>query len=267
MDEVQEPISQSSDGADPMADRSAVLQMIRHSFGPSTLEDPFVTSDLATIVDTMVAGLRTPGYDGSSNDIFKMFGPTFGLSMTWKQHNLRKFLNTVYLFLAHRHRAYGVTCLGMPALLKNFPEFSSLDSTEQALLLAFHNYVTVAVNFLDPVNNAHIYLDMITRLTEGHEVKYIPRCGATAATRRRVGIIRAATERHVSSSKSVVASTDIGHTTVEPDLFSLIGDDKPVDRSISEMAEETRNIRDHYELLQLIREGSHGQVISPHMKK
>jgi len=78
--------------------------------------------------------------------------------------------------------------MSMEEFLNSYEDFKYQSTVEQEKLLAFRNMMVVAVKLIPPkLQKAHL-LDIVTRITEGREVKYITGGGQTPATSRRVVI-------------------------------------------------------------------------------
>jgi hypothetical protein len=120
-------------------------------------------------------------------DVPKMFG--------LEVHNLHReddrrlifeaaFVLTLYLL------PQGQACLwsSTGTLLENYPNFRRVDEREQNILLQYRNVMAVAIMVLAPKSKKAHLLDLVTRIVEGNDIKYITGSGETAATRRRVTI-------------------------------------------------------------------------------
>eukprot|EP00981_Chlorochromonas_danica_P000020 scaffold19_cov172-Ochromonas_danica.AAC.2 len=73
------------------------------------------------------------------------------------------------------------------ALLEHYPEFAQVDKTEQGYLLAFRNYLALALTFVPAKNNKIFLLKVIERL-EGSNNEYVTGSGQKAEVTRRVSI-------------------------------------------------------------------------------
>jgi hypothetical protein len=83
----------------------------------------------------------------------------------------------------------GITLFrSVPELLEKYPEFSDQLDVELNLLLEFANYMKVVLLLLPPKGKKAHLLEIVTRLTEGKNAKYVCGGGQTPATARRVKI-------------------------------------------------------------------------------
>ena len=78
----------------------------------------------------------------------------------------------------------------MDILLHKYPEFLNIPyerEKELVLLLNFRNFMKVCTTAFPTAKfqKAH-FLDIVTRLSEGHHMRYVTGSGAKAATERRV---------------------------------------------------------------------------------
>jgi hypothetical protein len=71
-------------------------------------------------------------------------------------------------------------------LLNHYPEFQDVDECELNILLTFRNVMRVAQELIAPRFHKKHLLQIVTRIAEGRNQKYITGSGQTAATNRRV---------------------------------------------------------------------------------
>lgn len=71
-------------------------------------------------------------------------------------------------------------------MLESYPEFETLTIEEQDTLLAFRNYVRITLILATARGNKNHILDLVTRLVEGRDRKYITGSGQSLETSRRV---------------------------------------------------------------------------------
>ena len=95
--------------------------------------------------------------------------------------------------------AYVMTLFMMPSsrphiissieeLTGKYPSFVRVDEKELMTLLKYRNMMAIAILVLPPKSKKAHLLDLVTRIVEGNDVRYITGSGETASTRRRVTI-------------------------------------------------------------------------------
>jgi hypothetical protein len=96
------------------------------------------------------------------------------------------FVMTLFMMPAGRIQIWS----NVSTLIDKYPMFSRNDIDEKELntLLHFRNMMAVAILVLPPKSKKAHLLDLVTRIVEGNDVRYITGSGETAATRRRVTI-------------------------------------------------------------------------------
>mmetsp|Transcript_31141 Transcript_31141/g.29701 ORF Transcript_31141/g.29701 Transcript_31141/m.29701 type:complete len:517 (+) Transcript_31141:382-1932(+) len=72
------------------------------------------------------------------------------------------------------------------SLLSQYPEFEHCDERELKKLLNFTNFMNCAIILLPAKGKKSHLLDLVTRITEGHKIKYITGGGQTSSTALRV---------------------------------------------------------------------------------
>lgn len=93
--------------------------------------------------------------------------------------------------------AYVMTLFMMPSshqniissidkFMEKYPSFVRVDRKEQMTLLKYRNMMATAILVLPPKSKKAHLLDLVTRIVEGNDVRYITGSGETASTRRRV---------------------------------------------------------------------------------
>jgi hypothetical protein len=70
--------------------------------------------------------------------------------------------------------------------LSENPEFLSMDSQEQELLFTYRNMLAAALEVIPGKWNSNHLLDIVTRIVEGKDKKYVTGSGATKQTRNRI---------------------------------------------------------------------------------
>ncbi len=90
------------------------------------------------------------------------------------------------MLLSMREENKGIIWQNINILTENYPEFTSCDDKEKSTLLKFRNIMAVAIQVLPPKSKKAHLLDLVTRIVEGSQVRYITGSGETLATRRRV---------------------------------------------------------------------------------
>ena len=88
----------------------------------------------------------------------------------------------------HRERIMTELNIDMNELLEKYPEFIPLDEDEKKSLLLYRNVMKVAMHIIPAKNHKNHLLEIVTRMTEGRDMKYVTGSGQTAATTRRVQI-------------------------------------------------------------------------------
>jgi hypothetical protein len=94
------------------------------------------------------------------------------------------FVMTLFLMPLSRKYLWN----SVDTLLDRYPPFTKVEEVEQVTLLKYRNMMSIAILVLPPKSKKAHLLDLVTRIVEGNEVRYITGSGETAATRRRVAI-------------------------------------------------------------------------------
>jgi hypothetical protein len=122
--------------------------------------------------------------------------------------------------LVYRRDKYNVD---MDMFLRCYPEFAQdyrVDEQERHLLLKFRNMMVLCQKVISPQNHKNHLVDLVTRLAEGKNVKYIVGSGQSDKTSRRVLIYRR--EGNVPL---------ISKGTMEQFIVAPLGSDSAVDGS------------------------------------
>lgn len=93
------------------------------------------------------------------------------------------------LLFSNREEADDSKIRTISAFLQRYPEFKDdamIDATEQEKLLKFRNMMKLAQIFIPAKNHKEHLMDLVTRLVEGKDQKYVTGSGEKPATRRRV---------------------------------------------------------------------------------
>jgi hypothetical protein len=76
----------------------------------------------------------------------------------------------------------------MDEFLREFPDFAKIDDPERTALLNYRNMMAAALEVVPGKWNSNHLLDVVTRIVEGKETKYVTGSGATKQTRNRIKI-------------------------------------------------------------------------------
>jgi hypothetical protein len=120
-------------------------------------------------------------------DIPKMFG--LEVHNLHREDDRRLVFEAAYVLCLYL-MPQGQVCLwsNTDAMLESYPSFNRVDEHELSILLQYRNVMSVAMLVLAPKSKKAHLLDLVTRIVEGNDVRYITGSGETAATRRRVAI-------------------------------------------------------------------------------
>eukprot|EP00602_Paraphysomonas_sp_CaronLab_P005970 CAMPEP_0185035384 /NCGR_PEP_ID=MMETSP1103-20130426/26616_1 /TAXON_ID=36769 /ORGANISM="Paraphysomonas bandaiensis, Strain Caron Lab Isolate" /LENGTH=485 /DNA_ID=CAMNT_0027572427 /DNA_START=232 /DNA_END=1689 /DNA_ORIENTATION=- len=96
------------------------------------------------------------------------------------------FEAALVMVLSYRPEAAEIKYSSVSELCESYPEFLDVDHIEQVKLLNFRNFMAISLLLLPPNHNRSHLMDVVTRITEGRNVKYVTGSGAAVTTRRRV---------------------------------------------------------------------------------
>jgi hypothetical protein len=169
------------------------------SFGKELYGDEHLMRSLKDSLPQMQAALQIRQENDISNAIaldicYRSVG-----EKKMKPNDHRRLCFEAALVLLHYptilQRDDGELMNSVQELFVKYPEFlatgaNAVDAKEAENLLKFRNFMYVAVQLISPHNHKNHLLELVTRLTEGRNVKYITGSGETLATSRRVKIYR-----------------------------------------------------------------------------
>ena len=90
------------------------------------------------------------------------------------------------LFMMPSSRQYIISSI--EELTGKYPSFVRVEEKELMTLLKYRNMMAIAILVLPPKSKKAHLLDLVTRIVEGNDVRYITGSGETVSTRRRVTI-------------------------------------------------------------------------------
>jgi hypothetical protein len=105
-----------------------------------------------------------------------------------KDHDFRLALQALFLFLLRRRLE--VKYASMESFLERYPDLVDRNFVERERLRQTANWMVLAFHVLQPRNNKSFILNLIPKIVEGKNARYITGSGQTRATADRVNLFR-----------------------------------------------------------------------------
>ena len=176
--------------------------IIRHittvSFGRAVDESQGFVQILRDVLPDLETCINSAGKDNIGNSNLKMVHKIVNqhqpekssISKLHRSDEKRLCFEAAFLLLfSNREEADDSKIRTIPAFLQRYPEFKDdamIDTAEQDKLLKFRNMMKLAQIFIPAKNHKEHLMDLVTRLVEGNDQKYVTGSGEKPATRRRV---------------------------------------------------------------------------------
>jgi hypothetical protein len=174
--------------------------IIRHvitiSFGPVVHDDERYVQILKDVLPDFEACINSSGKDnvGNLKIVLKIvdqhLSQSTSISKLHRSDEKRLCFEAAFLLLySNKEEADDSKIRTIPAFLQRYPEFKDdamIEPTEQETLLKFRNMMKLAQLFIPAKNHKEHLMDLVTRLVEGRDQKYVTGSGEKPATRRRV---------------------------------------------------------------------------------
>lgn len=202
--------------------------IVRHittiSFGPIIHDDEIFVRVLKEVLPDFEACITSSGKDnvGNLKAVLKIvdqhLSQSTSISKLHRSDEKRLCFEAAFIMLfSNRDEADDAKIRTIPAFLQKYPEFKDdamIEPGEQEILLKFRNMMKLAQLFIPAKNHKEHLMDLVTRLVEGRDQKYVTGSGEKPATRRRVliyereGEIRPVPRPPRTSSSVPVVSAD-----------------------------------------------------------
>ena len=176
--------------------------IIRHittiSFGRAIDESQGLVQILRDVLPDLETCINSAGKDNIGNSNLKMVHKIVNqhqpekasISKLHRSDEKRLCFEAAFLLLfSNREEADESKIRTISAFLQRYPEFKDdamIDIAEQEKLLKFRNMMKLAQIFIPAKNHKEHLMDLVTRLVEGKDQKYVTGSGEKPATRRRV---------------------------------------------------------------------------------
>lgn len=176
--------------------------IIRHitlvSFGSMKDDNEKFVRILKDVLPDFEVCINSAGKDNLGNSNLKMVHKIvnqhqpelMSISKLHRSDEKRLSFEAAFLLLfSKREEADDYKIRTISAFLQKYPEFKDdamIEAAEQEKLLKFRNMMKLAQLFIPAKNHKEHLMDLVTRLVEGREQKYVTGSGEKPATRRRV---------------------------------------------------------------------------------
>lgn len=174
--------------------------IIRHittiSFGSILQEDERFLQVLKDVLPDFEACINSSAKDnvGNLKAVLKIVDQRLSISSCvsklHRSDEKRLCFEAAFLLLySNKEEADDAKIRTIPAFLVKYPEFKDdamIEPSEQDTLLKFRNMMKLAQLFIPAKNHKEHLMDLVTRLVEGRDQKYVTGSGEKPATRRRV---------------------------------------------------------------------------------
>lgn len=166
------------------------------SFGPVIHDDELFSRVLKDVLPDFEACISSSGKDnvGNLKTVLKIVDQHLSQSTSilklHRSDEKRLCFEAAFLLLySNKEEADDAKIRTIPAFLQKYPEFKDdamIEPTEQETLMKFRNMMKLAQSFIPAKNHKEHLMDLVTRLVEGRDQKYVTGSGEKPATRRRV---------------------------------------------------------------------------------
>ena len=166
------------------------------SFGPIIHDDELFSRVLKDVLPDFEACISSSGKDnvGNLKTVLKIVDQHLSQSTSilklHRSDEKRLCFEAAFLLLySNREEADDAKIRTVPAFLQKYPEFKDdamIEPAEQETLMKFRNMMKLAQSFIPAKNHKEHLMDLVTRLVEGRDQKYVTGSGEKPATRRRV---------------------------------------------------------------------------------
>ena len=173
----------------PRLQHAIMLQLCEVSFGPDLYTSPQIVSALERAIPMFVSMLNTMPAEKRHMKYALEIARQLGVDVRRMERSDERrmcFEAALVLVLSYFPEGFAVKYANASDLVANYPEFAEVEPPELLKLLNFRNMLSVALLLLPANHNRSHLLDVVTRLTEGRNVKYVTGSGAAIGTRRRV---------------------------------------------------------------------------------
>ena len=172
-------------------------------------------------LDILVKHISDPK-DGTNK--LKSFATSLGVEPLSRFNDQFLIVEAAMILLLSSRQDRQYLVIDEDAFLKDFPEFTS--SNEVATLLKYRNMMAAALEIIPAKWNSNHLLDVITRIVEGKEQKYITGGGATKQTKRRLDIYLklGAIEKKVKFYNTALDYLNAGQPIIATESSSAAGD-------------------------------------------
>lgn len=172
-------------------DLSSIRAMATYSFGPAISDNDFVKRKLEAVVERLSFQARRK-CSKKINVVHNILAE-FGLNIKGfhKRELIRLFFEASFILILYKDNIHEELMLqDTYCLIERYPDFATCGNLELNKLLRFRNLMTIALQYIPPAQNRDYLLDLITRISEGRDVRYVPGSGATPLTQNRLLIYR-----------------------------------------------------------------------------
>ena len=166
------------------------------SFGPVIHDDELFSRVLKDVLPDFESCISSSGKDnvGNLKTVLKIVDQHLSQSTSilklHRSDEKRLCFEAAFLLLySNKEEADDAKIRTIPAFLQKYPEFKDdamIEPTEQETLMKFRNMMKLAQSFIPAKNHKEHLMDLVTRLVEGRDQKYVTGSGEKPATRRRV---------------------------------------------------------------------------------
>lgn len=170
------------------ADVTQVIEMAKFSFGEDVTEMDIFKTKLHVIIRDFGFELRKQACPDSISAIHPiLLRHGINIKQLKKFDLARMFFDAAYIFLAYNSAIHDNEMISdVDRLMKKYPEFNEVGFIELKDLLRYRNIMAVALKYIKPSCNRDYLLNMISRISEGRDAKYVGGSGATQATKHRL---------------------------------------------------------------------------------
>jgi hypothetical protein len=217
------------------------FEFLRHIlFGHALSEDSYTFFVLKATIPLLYNLLSSYPREtiniGMAHRLFKASFPEDDLRWIDMRYDIELMFEAAFVILLNmvwKENLPDVMMNDAESLLDHYPEFISIrnDPEEITLLLNYRNVMALAILVLKPQGNKGHLMELVTKITEGIDKKYITGSGQSDATIRREQIYERESgvkrtprpnrkrDRSSSFGESSMGSTTHGYSLLTPDGF------------------------------------------------